>query len=126
MKTVLVTGGTGLVGQAIQRVAKDTGLDNQMQWVFLGSKDADLRVLEQTEALFEKYKPNYVIHLAAFVGGLFKNMKYKVEFWRYNTAMNENILYCAHKYKTEKVISCLSTCIFPDKTTYPIDETMIQ
>ncbi len=126
MKTVLVTGGTGLVGQAIQRVAKDTGLDNQLQWVFLGSKDADLRVLEQTETLFEKYKPNYVIHLAAFVGGLFKNMKYKVEFWRYNTAMNENILYCAHKYKTEKVISCLSTCIFPDKTTYPIDETMIQ
>ena len=22
-------------------------------------------------------------------------------------------------------MSCLSTCIFPDKTTYPIDETMI-
>jgi GDP-L-fucose synthase len=25
----------------------------------------------------------------------------------------------------EKCVSCLSTCIFPDKTTYPIDETMI-
>ena len=24
-----------------------------------------------------------------------------------------------------KLVSCLSTCIFPDKTTYPIDETMI-
>merc|ERR1711937_32702 len=23
-------------------------------------------------------------------------------------------------------VSCLSTCIFPDKTTYPIDETMVQ
>lgn len=23
------------------------------------------------------------------------------------------------------MVSCLSTCIFPDKTTYPIDETMI-
>ena len=22
-------------------------------------------------------------------------------------------------------MSCLSTCIFPDKTTYPIDETMV-
>jgi hypothetical protein len=22
-------------------------------------------------------------------------------------------------------VSCLSTCIFPDKTTYPIDETMV-
>lgn len=25
----------------------------------------------------------------------------------------------------KKLISCLSTCIFPDKTTYPIDETMV-
>lgn len=24
-----------------------------------------------------------------------------------------------------KVVSCLSTCIFPDKTSYPIDETMV-
>ena len=25
-----------------------------------------------------------------------------------------------------KVVSCLSNCIFPDKTTYPIDETMVR
>lgn len=25
----------------------------------------------------------------------------------------------------QKLVSCLSTCIFPDKTTFPIDETMI-
>ena len=25
----------------------------------------------------------------------------------------------------KKLVSCLSTCIFPDKTTYPIDETML-
>lgn len=25
----------------------------------------------------------------------------------------------------QKVVSCLSTCIFPDKTTYPIDESMV-
>ena len=32
----------------------------------------------QTKAIFEKYKPTEVIHLAALVGGLFQNMKYKV------------------------------------------------
>ena len=31
----------------------------------------------------------------------------------------------AIRYGVKKVVSCLSTCIFPDKTTYPIDETMI-
>jgi len=39
--------------------------------------------------------------------------------------MNENIMKCSHEYKVKKLISCLSTCIFPDKTTFPIDETMI-
>jgi hypothetical protein len=33
------------------------------------------------------------------VGGLFKNMKYPVEFWTYNTAINENILTCSKEFK---------------------------
>ena len=95
------------------------------QWVFLSSKDGDLKDFAATRAIFDKYKPTHVIHLAAYVGGLYKNMKYPVQFWQYNIAMNENIMKCALEYKVEKLVSCLSTCIFPDKTTFPIDETMI-
>ena len=39
--------------------------------------------------------------------------------------MNDNVLWSCHKYNVEKVVSCLSSCILPDKTTYPIDETMV-
>jgi GDP-L-fucose synthase len=39
--------------------------------------------------------------------------------------MNDNIMECCRIYKVEKLVSFLSTCIFPDKTTYPIDETML-
>lgn len=39
--------------------------------------------------------------------------------------INDNVLLCSHELNVKKAISCLSTCIFPDKTTYPIDETMI-
>lgn len=28
--------------------------------------------MEETKAIFEKHKPTHVIHLAAFVGGLFR------------------------------------------------------
>jgi len=59
------------------------------------------------------------------VGGLFANMAEKVEFYRENVMMNDNIMECCRIYKVKKLVSCLSTCIFPDKTTYPIDETMI-
>ena len=44
---------------------------------------------------------------------------------RHNTLMNDNIFEACREHKVVKLVSCLSTCIFPDKTTYPIDETMI-
>lgn len=82
---ILVTGGTGLVGSAIKRYIEKNQIEkgNNEKWVFLSSSDGDLRSQEETFALFALYKPKYVIHLAAFVGGLFKNMRQKVEFYRY-------------------------------------------
>ena len=39
------------------------------------------RNTEETMAVFEKHRPTHVIHLAAMVGGLFKNMKSNLDFW---------------------------------------------
>lgn len=72
-KVVLVTGGTGLVGRALQDVISQNPAKGE-KWVFIGSKDADLTSYEETKALFERVKPTEIIHLAAFVGGLFANM----------------------------------------------------
>ncbi|KAG8862716.1 hypothetical protein FRB96_000726 [Tulasnella sp. 330] len=154
---VLVTGGGGLVGQAIKYVIETEpegsrfGKKAGETWVFSTSKEGDLRDPKATEALFEKHKPTHVIHLAALVGGLFKNMKYKVlsilhktciridqpnqsallqlTFLRDNMLINTNVLESsAHvpsgssRPKVDKLISCLSTCVFPDKVTYPLEE----
>ena len=125
-RIVLVTGGTGLVGKGIESfIAGDSVAQEEEEYIFLSSKDCDLRVKESTRATFEKYKPTHVIHLAAMVGGLFKNMKYKVEFYRENTIINDNVMECCKEFGVLKLVSCLSTCIFPDKTSYPIDESMI-
>jgi len=39
--------------------------------------------------------------------------------------INDNVLHSAYENKTQKVISCLSTCVFPDKVEYPLDENKI-
>lgn len=122
--TVLVTGGTGLVGKAIAEVIKSSEHQNET-WFFASSKDADLRDRESTRQLFSKLQPTHVIHLAAMVGGLFKNLKYKVEFYRENMLINDNVMECCREFGVKKLVSCLSTCVFPDKTSYPIDETMV-
>ena len=118
---ILVTGGTGLVGRAIQNIK----ILYDHTFIFIGSTDCDLTNLSKTQDLFENVRPDYVIHLAAYVGGLFKNMKYKVDMYEKNILINYNVLKCCHDYNVKKVVSCLSTCIFPDKTVYPINETML-
>jgi len=118
---ILVTGGTGLVGNAIREISKDS----QHNYIFLSSQDCDLTDYSSTLNLFEKIKPDYIIHLAACVGGLYKNMNKKIELYEKNIIMNTNIVRIAYIINVKKLICCLSTCIFPDKTTYPIDETML-
>uniref|UniRef100_A0AAZ3P2T2 GDP-L-fucose synthase n=1 Tax=Oncorhynchus tshawytscha TaxID=74940 RepID=A0AAZ3P2T2_ONCTS len=82
---VLVTGGSGLVGKAIEHVVKQEGgcLEGE-QWTFLCSKEANLVDLQQTRAVFEKYRPTHVIHLAAKVGGLYLHMKENLHFLIHN------------------------------------------
>ena len=69
----------------------------------------------ETLALFEKHRPTHVIHLAARVGGLFANMSANCDFYKNNMKINDNILTASHKFGVTKLVSCLSTCIFPDK-----------
>ena len=45
MQTILVTGGTGLVGRGIQLAlerTKEDGKQSNENWIFLSSKDANL------------------------------------------------------------------------------------
>lgn len=121
MERILITGGSGLVGTAIKAISKN----HNYEFKFLSSKECDLRDYEQTNKVFETYKPNYVIHLAANVGGLYKNMRQRVSMYEDNVQIDSNVLKCCHKYNVKKVVSTLSTCIFPDKTTYPINESML-
>ena len=123
-KTILITGGTGLIGNGLQKYISKKYKGNDT-FIYLSSKECDLRKPNDVRNIFIKYQPNYVIHLAANVGGLYLNMRCPVELYRDNIIMNDNIMELCKEFKVEKLISCLSTCIFPDKTTYPIDETMI-
>ena len=119
---ILVTGGSGLVGNAIKSI-KDSFEDHE--FVFMRSKDCDLINYSETYRYFSRISPDYVIHLAAIVGGLFKNISHKVDMFEQNMRINMNVLRCCHEHRIRKVVSCLSTCIYPDNVEYPIKEEML-
>lgn len=50
-----------------------------------------------TKAIFDKYQPTHVIHLAAHVGGLFGNMAHKLTYLRDNLLINDNVLHCSYE-----------------------------
>ena len=120
MKTILVTGGSGLVGSAIKSISNK--YSNKYTFIYLASKTCNLLMYEDTLRFFKENKPNYVIHLAANVGGLFKNMEQPVQMLEDNLIINTNVLKAAHQVKVEKLVACLSSCIFPDDVSYPITE----
>jgi GDP-L-fucose synthase len=103
---VLVTGGTGLIGSAIKKY--------KPEWIYIGSKDGDLTNFEEVKNILEKHKPDAIIHLAANVGGLFKNISRRLEMFNSNIIINYNVLENAYNQGIKRVICCLSTCIFPD------------
>ena len=81
--TVLVTGGSGTVGVAIQQLVNgNPALKGERRWVFAGSKDGDLTNFASTQKLFDTYKPTHVIHLAAYIKGRMEMAKHKGDILR--------------------------------------------
>ena len=116
MKT-LVTGGSSMVGKHLQNILPNA--------IYLNSKDADLTDTNQTKNIFNKVKPDTVIHLAAKVGGIMDNIKNPVNFFEENIFINTNVLKTAYENNVNKFIAILSTCVYPDKLSdfeYPITE----
>jgi len=126
--SVLVTGGTGLVGSAMKRYV--SYMQKQTPFFspnikFLSSSDYDLRRPEHVNSMFKTLGPKIVLHLAGKVGGVKANTDHIAEFYFDNMCMNLNILHFAHIHKVEKLVSMLSTCIYPDKVEYPIKESCL-
>lgn len=110
---ILVTGADGLVGNALRR--------NQIDgMIFTTRQECDLTDFNSTLKLFQKYKPQKVIHLAAVVGGIGGNIMHTGEFFRSNILINTNVLEAARLVNVRKLISFMSTCVFPDDAKYPL------
>ena len=80
---------------------------------------------EQARDMFIRHSPDAVIHLAARVGGVKANTDYIADFYADNIMINANVLSCAKEFEVNKLVSLLSTCVYPDSATYPLTESQI-
>jgi len=116
---VVITGGTGMVGAGFRSI------ETEHELIFVGSKDYDLRYLDDTRCMVRDHCPEAIIHLAARVGGVKGNSDFVADFFSDNIRINTNVLSVAHKLGVGKVVSLLSTCVYPDAVVYPLTEEQI-
>jgi GDP-L-fucose synthase len=111
----LITGSSGLLGSEILALSPGS--------IGLASRDCDLTESNHAILTLEDGRVDTVIHCAARVGGVKSNTDYVADFFDDNVKMNMNVLDACREKKL-KLVSVLSTCIYPDApyVKYPLTE----
>lgn len=116
---ILVTGASGLIGNALVRLLRAEGYENVMAPTH---DELDLLAQQQVYNYFVDQKPEYVFHLAAYVGGVKDNSDIPVKFIYGNTIMHCNVLSETAHSGVKKLLFPGSACAYPAITDRPIRE----
>lgn len=108
---ILVTGANGLVGCSLMRIGPTC---KNHHFIFVGRLFGDLTKERNVERMYKATTPDYVIHLAAKVGGVNGNMIGPADFFNDNILMDTYMIKYAYKYNVKKFIGMSSVCVFPD------------
>lgn len=86
------------------------------------SKTCNLTNQAETHSYFSKTKPDVIIHLGAFCGGIKKNIINPGRMVYENTMMGLNVYDCAVKYEAKHLICLGSVCMYPKYCKLPFRE----
>jgi len=117
MKTTIF-GSSGLLGQALQKTCEKRNL------YCPSSSEINLKNKGFGISIDNK---DLWINAAAKVGGVKHNTSCIADFYKENIDIGNNVLEEASKSDVKKVVSILSTCIYPDANyvTYPLTEEQL-
>jgi GDP-L-fucose synthase len=118
-KKIVVTGGSGFLGGHLLRRLKSAGCQNVFVPV---SKEYDLTRTDAIESLFEKHRPDVLIHMAAVVGGIGANRANPGKFFYDNAIMGIQLIEAARRFDVEKTVVLGTICAYPKFTPVPFKE----
>lgn len=112
-KNILVSGGSGLLGSTINFGLKPT------------RNEVNFLNYSNLHEYIGKNNIQEIVHCAAKVGGVKKNIENMFSLFQENLQINLNILRACEEFKLNNSTFILSTCIFPADAQLPLNENDI-
>src|SRR5438874_7434491 len=118
-KTILVTGGAGFLGAAVVKDLQRNGCDRVR---VSRSEQFDLTKEDAVGQVFDEFKPEVIVHLAAVVGGIGANRENPGRFFYDNAIMGIQLMEEARRHDVAKFVALGTVCSYPKHTPVPFRE----
>jgi GDP-L-fucose synthase len=118
-RRVLVTGGAGFLGRQVVTRLRDAGVG---ELILPRRSEFDLTEQESVRELFRESRPDFVIHLAAEVGGIGANRENPGRFFYANAMMGILLIEEARRAGVDKFVQVGTICAYPKMTPVPFRE----
>jgi GDP-L-fucose synthase len=120
---VLLTGATGFLGRHARPVLEARYATENVTCV--SSSDYDLMNAVDADRMLSDHKPEIVVHLAAYSGGIGANRAYPADFYYRNTLLTALMFEAAARHKVKKLVYPMGGCSYPATAKSPINEDQL-
>lgn len=131
MKRILVTGGAGYIGSHVVKALGEKGyevltydnLSTGNEWAVLYGKlvKADLADKETLRKVFEEFKPDAVMHFAAYIV-VPESVKEPLKYYRNNVINTVNLLEVMEEFDVDKFVFSSSAAVYGIPESIPVKE----